>query len=103
MEHAINQAVEPQSQVLRIGADAPLLLESGLSLAPLQIAYQTYGTLNPAKTNAILICHALTGDQHLANEHPVTGKSGWWISMVGQWWDPIWIKIHSCNRHGYNW
>lgn len=83
MTHPINQAIHPQSQVLQIGADAPLLLESGMSLGPLQIAYQTYGTLNAAKTNAILICHALTGDQHLANEHPVTGKSGWWISMVG--------------------
>ena len=83
MTHPINQAINPQSQVLHIGVDVPLLLESGLSLAPLQIAYQTYGTLNADKTNAILICHALTGDQHLANEHPVTGKSGWWISMVG--------------------
>jgi homoserine O-acetyltransferase len=78
-----SEVEEPNSQVLRIGVDAPLQLESGAVLAPLQIAYQTYGTLNADKTNAILICHALTGDQHVANDHPVTGKSGWWISLVG--------------------
>src|SRR6185436_9744481 len=43
----------------------------------------TYGELDPARANAILVCHALTGDQHVANTHPVTGKPGWWHSMVG--------------------
>lgn len=83
MSVRINEAEEPHSQVLRLGAGAPLQLESGAMLAPFQIAYQTYGTLNADKTNAILICHALTGDQHVANEHPVTGKAGWWLSLVG--------------------
>lgn len=58
-------------------------MDAGVSLAPWQIAYQTYGRLNANKTNAILICHALTGDQHVANENPVTGKPGWWNAMVG--------------------
>jgi homoserine O-acetyltransferase len=49
----------------------------------LTIAYQTYGDLNANKSNAILVCHALTGDQHVANEHPITGKAGWWHTMVG--------------------
>jgi homoserine O-acetyltransferase len=52
-------------------------------LAPFDIAYQTYGTLNAARSNAVLVCHALTGDQHVANVHPVTGKPGWWETMIG--------------------
>ncbi len=56
---------------------------AALSLAPFSIAYQTYGTLNEDKSNLVLVCHALTGDQHVANLHPVTGKPGWWETMVG--------------------
>ena len=61
----------------------PLQLDSGESIAPFTIAFQTYGQLNREKSNAILICHALTGDQHVANDHPLTGKPGWWDIMVG--------------------
>ncbi len=64
-------------------ADAPLQLDSGKSLGPFTIAYNTYGTLDANKSNAILICHALTGDQHVANRHPLTGKPGWWSRLVG--------------------
>ena len=67
----------------RFGADQPLQLDCGIDLSPFQIAYQTYGQLNADRSNAILICHALTGDQHVANIHPVTGKPGWWETMVG--------------------
>ncbi len=66
-----------------LGADAPLRLDSGAILGPYTIAYQTYGTLNAAKSNVILICHALTGDQYPAEQHPVTGKGGWWDLMIG--------------------
>jgi homoserine O-acetyltransferase len=61
----------------------PLPLDCGVSLAPFTVAYQTYGTLNADKSNAILVCHALTGDQFVAETHPVTGKPGWWETMVG--------------------
>ena len=63
--------------------DTPLALDCGRNLAPFTVAYMTYGTLNAGKSNAILICHALTGDQFVASEHPLTGKPGWWTTMVG--------------------
>jgi homoserine O-acetyltransferase/O-succinyltransferase len=71
------------SQIAHFGPSEALKLDCDKSLAPFDIAFQTYGTLNAAKSNAILICHALTGDQHVANVHPVTGKPGWWVTMVG--------------------
>lgn len=61
----------------------PLALDGGQSLAPIEIAYETYGTLNADASNAILICHALTMDQYVASPHPITGKPGWWMEMVG--------------------
>ncbi len=73
----------PSSKVVRFPESEPLRLECDQVLAPFDVAYQTYGTLNSAKSNAILICHALTGDQHVANVHPVTGKPGWWETLVG--------------------
>jgi len=61
-----------------------LKLESGQLLGPITIAYETYGTLNQNKTNALLIIHALSGDAHVAGYHsPNDKKSGWWDIMVG--------------------
>src|SRR5499433_1490492 len=77
------EADNPHSLVVRFGPDKPLSLDAGIELAPFQIGYQTYGTLNAERTNAVLVCHALTGDQHVANVHPVTEKPGWWETMVG--------------------
>ncbi|WP_294395730.1 homoserine O-acetyltransferase [uncultured Sphingomonas sp.] len=61
----------------------PLPLDGGGRLAHVEIAYETYGTLNADRSNAILVCHALTGDQHVASTHPITGKPGWWSRMIG--------------------
>src|SRR5262249_56444771 len=72
-----------ESLIAHFGVDSPLKLDAGVELAPFQIAYKTYGTLNSARSNAVLICHALTGDQHVASVHPVTKKPGWWETMVG--------------------
>ncbi len=83
VEAARAEADQPHSPVARFGADRPLKLDAGGALSPFQIAYQTYGTLNAARSNAILICHALSGDQHAANVHPVTGKPGWWETLIG--------------------
>ncbi len=67
----------------RVALPGPLRLDGGALLAPVEIAYETYGTLAPGGGNAMLVCHALTGDQHLASAHPRTGKPGWWQRMVG--------------------
>src|SRR5262245_53069883 len=80
---AHSEADDPRSLVVRFAADDPLPLDAGPSLSPLTVAYQTYGELNVERSNAVLVCHALTGDQHVANQHPVTGKPGWWEIMIG--------------------
>jgi homoserine O-acetyltransferase len=67
----------------RVTLAGPLRLDGGVLLSPVEIAYETYGELAPDGGNAILICHALTGDQHVASNHPITGKPGWWTRMVG--------------------
>lgn len=60
-----------------------LLLESERTLGPITLAYETYGTLNRAKTNAILVAHALSGDAHAAGFHEGEKTPGWWDAMIG--------------------
>ncbi|HPO15277.1 MAG TPA: homoserine O-acetyltransferase [Candidatus Hydrogenedentes bacterium] len=61
-----------------------MVLESGAKLGPITLAYETYGQLNPDRSNAVLICHALSGDAHVAGKyHSDDKKSGWWDEMVG--------------------
>ncbi len=74
-------ATHAASNVYRLAA--PLPLDSGQALEGVEIAYETYGELAADRGNAVLVCHALTGDQYLASTHPVTGKPGWWERMVG--------------------
>jgi homoserine O-acetyltransferase len=80
---AFNEADNPSSPKVRFGSDRPFALDAGGRLDELQIAYQTYGELDARRANAVLVCHALTGDQHAASVHPVTAKPGWWSLMVG--------------------
>ena len=60
-----------------------LKLESGDTIDSFKLAFKTYGKLNTDKTNAVLVCHALTGDQYVAGHNPITGREGWWSRMVG--------------------
>src|SRR5271157_4424046 len=66
-------------------ADPPaaLQLQSGRHLAPVTLSYETYGSLNKVKANAILVCHALSGDAHAAGFHEGDKAPGWWDDMIG--------------------
>ncbi len=83
----MTQETDPQEQPttsgLQLTLEAPLPLDGGGTLDNVAVAYQTYGSLNADKSNVVLICHALTGDQHVANDHPITGRPGWWETLVG--------------------
>jgi homoserine O-acetyltransferase len=70
-------------QAFCFGDAQPLSLDSGRTLSPFTVAFKTYGALNAARSNAVMVCHALTGDQFAASRHPVTGKHGWWEMMIG--------------------
>lgn len=78
-----SQRLVEVGQLVDITPDTPFRFDCGAEMASLTLAYQTYGTLNAAKSNAILLCHGLTGDQYLVGPHPVTGKPGWWEDLVG--------------------
>jgi homoserine O-acetyltransferase len=79
MENTVG-IVKPEEVTFKEG----LVLESGETLAPITLAYETYGRLNADKNNAILIFHAFSGDAHVAGKHsPEDKKVGWWDNMVG--------------------
>jgi homoserine O-acetyltransferase len=74
---------DPGDEATAYAADRPLGLDCGARLEGLRLAYKTYGTLNADRSNAILICHALSLDQYVASDHPVSGRPAWWRAMVG--------------------
>jgi homoserine O-acetyltransferase len=76
-------ALLPDIRHTHVRFNEALTLECGATLDGHTVAYRTYGSLNAEKTNAILVCHALTGDQYVAENHPITGKPGWWDLVVG--------------------
>ena len=72
--------VQPQSMHFA----EPLGLASGAVLRDYSLAYETYGSLNAAKSNAVLVCHALNASHHVAGTHAGKEKSeGWWDNLVG--------------------
>lgn len=79
-------------EVVRLATDQPLVLESGAVISDFPIAFQMFGTPNADKSNVILVCHALTGDQYVYGPHPITEKPGWWERLVGS------DKILDTNR-----
>ena len=72
-----------ESNIKILMVDKPLKLDCGKTINNFPIAYETYGSLNEKKDNAILVFHALTGDQFVTGLNPVTNKDGWWSYAVG--------------------
>lgn len=70
-------------RTLAFDAASPLQLAGGENLAPLTIAFETYGALNAERTNAVLVCHGLHTDQFVASPNPITGRPAWWPRIVG--------------------
>jgi homoserine O-acetyltransferase/O-succinyltransferase len=83
IEARVAEIQRPSSEFVDFSDSEPLQLDCQQALAPFRVAYKTYGTLNASKSNAVLVCHALTGDQYVASDHPITGKPGWWEVMIG--------------------
>lgn len=75
--------IRPLTEHAHVAFGDGLALDCGEHLPELVVAYRSYGRLNADRSNAVLVCHALTGDQYVAEHHPLTGKPGWWDAVVG--------------------
>ena len=69
--------------IKKLDVKKPLKLDCGKTISNFPLAYETYGKLNKNKDNAILVFHALTGDQYVTGINPITNKEGWWVTAVG--------------------
>jgi len=73
-----------ETQYFTFADEAPFVLESGATLGPITLAYQTYGQLNADRSNAVLILHALSGGAHAAGYRSLDDtKPGWWDTSIG--------------------
>lgn len=82
-EKIIKREGDSFAEVVTLGQDNPLHLDSGRVLGPFEVAYKCWGKLKHDKSNVVLVCHALTGDHYVRGINPVTGKRGWWENMIG--------------------
>ncbi|MBL4802947.1 MAG: homoserine O-acetyltransferase [Emcibacter sp.] len=85
MEQNISTEIQDEgcAAVVNLGRDVPLRLDSGEEISSFDVAYKCWGELNEDKSNVVLVCHALTGDHYVRGINPITGKRGWWETMVG--------------------
>ena len=79
----LNMKQRPFAHYFTFAADGSFVLDSGRQFGPITLAYETYGTLNADRSNAILIEHALTGDAHCAGHGSGDSETGWWEPLVG--------------------
>ncbi|MCE1174161.1 MAG: homoserine O-acetyltransferase [Propionibacteriales bacterium] len=81
---AASSVGQVERQTARLFTDTdPLRLANGETLGPVDVAFETYGTLSEARDNAVFICHALTGDAHAAGFAPGATRPGWWDNLIG--------------------